>query len=186
MQAEDRIDMELLKLIADALSEAKHMERMAGHISQVMTGALSIKGSSIFALNPETDELEVLGSFGLSLPYLNKGPVMAERGLACRIGEAAIVIPDVSRSDRLQYPEEAAREGIAAIVSIPVQFNRRLIGCLRLYDHAVWEVTDRDLEALHRVADIIGLAMMVSRLLTALRAVKETVDGVHAVWLEGV
>ena len=33
-----------------------------------------------------------------------------------------MIIPDISRSDRLQYPEAAVQEGVAATVSMPILF----------------------------------------------------------------
>lgn len=184
MSAQDRIDMDIFKVVSRAIPESASLERMTHHMGQLLVGALGLKGCNIFALNPETDELEVLGGFGLSIRYMNKGPVLSEKGLACRSEGEAVVIADVVRSKRLQYPDEAVEEGIAAIVSVPICFSKRLIGCLRLYHGEIWSVSERDLDSLHLLAEHIGLAMMYSRVSNALSSVKDTVDAVHTVWLE--
>jgi hypothetical protein len=84
----------------------------------------------------------------------------------------------------LQYPDNAKEEGIRAIVSLPIKFYGKVIGSMRLYHHAVWDISERDLDSLLLLAENIGLAMTYTRLLNAMQAVKDTVNGVHKVWLE--
>ena len=59
-----------------------------------------------------------------------------------------------------------------------------MIGSVRLYHDAVWDISERDLDSLLLLAENIGLAMTYTRLLNAMQAVKDTVNEVHKVWLE--
>jgi hypothetical protein len=59
-----------------------------------------------------------------------------------------------------------------------------VIGALRLYHHSVWNLSVSDLDSLMLLSEIIGLALMYTRLRFALRAVKENVNDIHSVWLE--
>jgi hypothetical protein len=63
-----------------------------------------------------------------------------------------------------------------------VVFSGKVIGALRLYSHESWDVSDADLEILVLFADHVGMAMMYTRLLNALKRIKQTVDDVHPVW----
>jgi len=184
MVAEDRINMDIYKVVTRAIAASDNLEDMATQLTQLLVGALGIKGSTIFVLNPDTEELEALASFGLSINYMNKGPILVKKSLDHQLRGEPIVIRDVTNSDRLQYPEDAQKEGISAIVSLPISLHGKLIGVLRLYHYERWDVSERDLDSLMIFTENIGLALMYTRLLQALKFVKETVDEVHPIWLD--
>ncbi len=99
-------------MVIKVVSEADDLETMTSELSQLLVGAMEIKGCTIFALNPETEELEILASFGLSLKYVNKGPVLLKKSIDPKVSGEPVVIRDVSASeDRLQYPQHAKHEG---------------------------------------------------------------------------
>ena len=184
MAIEEKIDIDVFKVVTRAIAEADNLELLTGRLSQLLVAALGIKGCSIFAINHETEELEILGSFGLSVGYVNKGPVLSAKSIARTVKGEPIVVTDTSNSDLLQYPQEAMVEGVRAVVSLPITLHGRVIGALRLYHYDVWEVSDRDLDSLMLLSEIIGLALMYTRLRNALLSVKETTNEIHAVWLE--
>jgi signal transduction protein with GAF and PtsI domain len=183
MSAEEKIDIDLFKVVFRAIAQSDNLEIMANHLTQLLVAALEIKGCTIFALNPESNELEDLASFGLSMGYLEKGPVLSDKSIAETFKGKPVVIPDVNNTNRLQYPQDAKVEGIGAIVSVPIKFYGRVIGNLRLYHHEVWDISDRDVDSLLVLAENIGLAMTYTRVLKALKIIRYTVDDIHSVWL---
>ncbi|MDJ0828941.1 MAG: GAF domain-containing protein [Desulfobacterales bacterium] len=183
MAAEDKISIQIFKLISRAITESEDFQDMATRITQLAVGALDIKGCTIFILDPETDELEPLGSSGLSIDYLNKGPVLVNQSIGNRLKEESVVISDVNQSDQLQYPEYAQKEGIEAIISIPIKLHSRFIGVLRLYHYETWQISEQDLDSLNLFAENIGLAMMYTRLKNVLISIKHTIGDIHPVWL---
>lgn len=185
MRAEEKIDIDLFKVVFRAIAQSDNLEIMANHLTQLLVAALEIKGCTIFALNPELDELEVLASFGLSMNYLQKGPVLSDKSITDTFKGKPIVIPDVNDTDRLQYQQDAKEEGIGAIVSVPIDFNGKVIGAVRLYHNEVWDISDRDVDSLLVLSENIGLAMTYTRVLTALKTIRYTVDDIHSVWLPG-
>lgn len=186
MSIQEKIDIDVFKVVTRAVAQSDNLDIMTDHMSQLLVGSLGLKGCSIFAVNMESEELEILGGFGLSIQYLNKGPVLSEKSIAQTLKGEPMVISDISKSDLLQYPEEAKAEGIQAIVSLPIKLYGRVIGTLRLYHHEVWEVSQRDMDSLLLLAEIIGLGLMYTRLLNACQAVKETVNDIHTVWLDPI
>jgi signal transduction protein with GAF and PtsI domain len=178
------MEFDIFKMIVRYIAESDNLETMGNQSTQLLVGSLGIKASAIFALNPEMEELEHLASFGLSIDYLNKGPVKIDESKGWTSRKAPIAIKDVANTDLLQYPEQAEQEGIMAIVSVPILFSGRVIGLLRLYHDKTWDISEADLDALSVLAEIIGMAMMYSRIRSALHSVKDTVSEVHSVWLE--
>jgi transcriptional regulator with GAF, ATPase, and Fis domain len=184
MQNDERINIDIFKVVTRAIAKSCNLEIMAKHLTQLLVGAMEIKGATIFASNIETKELEVLGSFGLSIRYMNKGPVFFDRSIRDAMKKKAVVVKDVTQSDVLQYPEDAVQEGVRAIVAVPIEFSGRVIGVLRLYHREVWDISSRDLDSLHVLSETIGLAMMYARMHNAIAAVKEIVGDVHEAWVD--
>ncbi len=176
MSAEDKIDINIFKVVTHAIAESDDLEIMANHLTQLLVGTLDIKGCVLFVLNPHTKELENLASFGLSINYLNKGPIVFDKSIGCIQDRESIIIKDVEKSDLLQYPDEAISEGIAAIVSTPIIFAGDTIGALRLYHREPWVISERDVDSLMLLSENIGLALRYTRLLNAMQLVKETVN----------
>ena len=176
MSSEDKINIDIFKVVTRAIAESDNMGIMADHLTQLLVAALEIKGCTIFALNPETDELEILASFGMSNDYISKGPIMADKSIGSLLKGGPIVIRDVDNTDLLQYPEDAKKEGIGSIAALPIIFLQKPVGAIRLYHHEPWDISDTDLDSLLLLAENIGLAMMYTRLLNSLQAVQESID----------
>jgi transcriptional regulator with GAF, ATPase, and Fis domain len=175
MSNEDRINIDIFKVVSKAIAESDNLGIMTNHLTQLLVGALGIKACTIFALNPETTELEVLASFGLSINYMNKGPILADKSIGDALKGEPIVVQDVTATDQLQYPKEAVAEGIGSMVSHPIMFYGDPIGVLRLYHSEPWDISKRDLESLQLLAENVGLAMMYTRLLNTLQSIKDTI-----------
>ena len=176
MSEETKISIETFKTVTKAIAQSNNLDIMTNHLTQLLVAALEIKGCAIFVLDPETKELQVLASFGLSPKYLGKGPVQAEKSIAENLDGKPVIVPDVNKEANLQYPEEAKREGITSILSVPIVFLSEVIGALRLYHHDVWHISERDLDSLHLLAENIGLAMTYTRLLNAVQSITEVVS----------
>ena len=176
MSSEDKINIDIFKVVTRAIAESDNLGIMTNHLTQLLVGALEIKACTIFALNWETEELEVLASFGLSINYMNKGPILAGKSIGRTVRVEPIIIRDVTKTDLLQYPEHAREEGIGGMVSLPITFYGKSIGALRLYHYEVWDVSERDLDSLQLLAENIGLAMMYTRLLNTLQSIKDNIN----------
>ena len=184
MSVEEKIDIDIFKVVFRAIAESDNLEIMTNHLTQLLVAALEIKGCTLFALNQESEELEVLASFGLSMKYLNKGPLLTGKSIGATLKGQPIVIRDVNKTDQLQYPDDAKNEGIGAIISVPIIFNSNAIGALRLYHHDAWEISDKDIDSLLVLAENIGLAMTYTRLLNAIQTIRYTVDDMQSIGME--
>jgi signal transduction protein with GAF and PtsI domain len=182
MPVEEKIDIDLFKVVFKAMAQSDNLEIMANHLTQLLVATLEIKGCTIFAINPETGELEVLASFGLSMNYVHKGPLLKDKSIGATLEGKPIAIRDINKTDHLQYPEDAKEEGIGAIVSIPIKFYDSVIGALRLYHHKVWDISEKDVDSLSVLARNIGLAMAFTRMLKTVKKIRYAIDDVESLW----
>ena len=163
MKKEYRNYESLLK-ITGAISATKDPEDAVALIVESVKTALDVKGCSLFLVNRQTDELTLAGAYGLSDEYLNKGPISSIRSIAESLTEGPVAIYDVSDDPRIQYPEEAIKEGIASIMSVPIIIHNHVIGALRVYTADHWEFTLEDVNLVQAVAQIAGMAIEMCRL----------------------
>jgi signal transduction protein with GAF and PtsI domain len=176
MASENRITIDIFKSVTRAIAHSEDLDIMSNHLVQLLTAGLDIKGCAIFVLNAVTEELEILASFGLSAKYLTKGPLSMPKSITETFQGKPVVISDLNeKNTSLQYPEEARKEGIASIVSLPIIHLAEVIGVLRLYHFEPWKVSDQDLESLQILSGIVGLAMTYTRFHNAVHAIAEVV-----------
>ena len=84
-----------------------------------------------------------------------------------------MAIFDVADDPRIQYPEDAIREGIASILSVPIIIGDNLIGCMRVYTAEPWEFTLNDVNFVQAVAQIVGMGLEMCRVNKGL---KDSID----------
>ena len=183
MAVEEKIDIDVFKVVFRAMAQSDNLEIMANHLTQLLVAALEIKGCTIFALSPESGELEILASFGLSMAYVHKGPVLTDKSISETSTGTPTVIRDVKNTERLQYPEDAIKEGIGAIVSVPINFYGEVVGAVRLYHHDTWDISEKDVDSLLVLAENIGLAMAYTRVLKALKTIRYTIGDIRGLWM---
>lgn len=183
MVDQNKISFEIYQLFVQTISQAKNIETMGHNLVQLIVSALEIKGATIFVLDPESEELEVLASAGLSMNYIHKGPILVDKSIKFGANRTPVVISDVETSDELQYPEKAREEGVRAIVSYPINMRGKIIGSLRLYHKDVWEISEEDKMFIEVTTGSLGIALMYFRVATAVSEIKETVNDIHPIWL---
>lgn len=135
--------------------------------------ALDAKGCALFLINRKTHELEIAASYSLSDEYINKGPLSALKSITQSAEDGPVAIYDVGDDPRIQYPEEAKKEGIASILSVPIITRAKLTGVLRVYTSEPWEFTLEDVNFVQALAQIAGMAIEMSRLY---QGQKEAID----------
>ena len=183
MSGTHKLDLSGYQLLVETLAGAGDITTMGGQFSQLLVGSMGIKGASVFIVNPETEELELLATQGLSMDYVKKGPILVDRSIRLTSNREPVVIEDVTRSDALQYPDMAEKEGIRSIISLPLDARGRIIGALRLYHSQPWKVTGEEMILLEVLGKNLGMALRYFRLTTVVRSMKATMEELHPIWL---
>ncbi len=167
------ISYETMIRITKAISHSRDPEEVVLMTVDGIKTALDAKGCALFLINRKTDELKLAASFGLSDEYINKGPVSALKSIAQSAEDGPVAIFDVGDDPRIQYPEEAKKEGIASILSVPIISRAKMTGVLRVYTSEPWEFTLEDVNFVQALAQIAGMAIEMSRLY---QGQKESID----------
>ncbi len=157
------INYETFIKVSNAISHSKEPEEVALMTVEGIKTALGIKGCALFLLNRKTNELEVAASYGLSEQYLDKGPISALHSITESLKEGPVAITDALNDPRLQYPDEAKKEGIASILSVPIQVHGKILGALRVYTAEPWDFTHNDVNFVGAIAQIAGMSIKMAK-----------------------
>ena len=164
------INYETLNRITDAVSSSLELDDVSEHIVHSLTDALGIKGCALMLLDRSTNELKLAAAYGLSQAYLEKGPISAQKSIADSLTDGPVAIYDVEDDPRIQYPEEAKKEGIKSIMSHPLILRGKPLGVLRLYNAESWEVVLQDVAIIQSIALIVALTIDNIRIQKGLQA----------------
>lgn len=157
------LNYEILLKVTKAISHSKDPEEVVLMTVESIKTTLEAKGCAVFLINRITDKLEVAASYGLSDKYLNKGPLSALNSISRSLEDGPVAIYDVSDDPRIQYPQEAKKEGIASILSVPIVAGGNVIGALRVYTSDPWEFTLEDVNFVQAMAYMAGMAIDMAR-----------------------
>ena len=152
------------KDISKTINSSLNLKEVLDLITKNITMVLHVKACTLFLLDRERKRLEVSATFGLSEAYLKKGPLNADKSITDSLKGNAVLIYDVQEDSRMQYPEEAIREGIASILSVPIPVKGKVIGVLRIYTAHPRKFSDDEIEFVCGLAEMGGIAIVNARM----------------------
>jgi len=185
MMRDHEIDyLRLFTEVCKQINASLNINEVLSSIAEHSTKALDAKGAAVFLLDAGRQRLQLSGAYGLSRSYLTKGPLEAERSIApCLRGET-VLVEDVETDPRIQYPDEARKEGVASIYSVPMAVQGRIIGVLRIYSGTSHRFSEIEREFVAGLAEIGSLGIENARMHNDLRdSYDQLIIDVHE-WFE--
>lgn len=149
---------------AAAINSSLTPESVLAAIVENVTKSLDVKGCSIMLLTPDRKVLLHTAHHGLSKRYVRKGSVSADISIAETLKGRPVTILDATMDARVQYREQAKKEGIASLLSVPVKLRGEVVGVLRVYTAQPRRFTDSDLFFVSAVANLGAIALENARL----------------------
>ena len=166
-------ELEYLKLFKDvckSINSSLNFGEVLKSITENTVRMLNVKGCAIFLLDEKQKRLNISASYGLSEAYIGKGPIDAEKSIAECMGGKQVLVADAADDPRIQYAQEAKREGIVSILSVPLSIKERIIGVLRIYTSKPREFSDVDQEFISGLAEIGSIGIENARMYHHLQA----------------
>lgn len=119
-------------VMGDGLNSQVDTVELLESTAKSLVEQFNLKACHFRLLSRDQKILEHVASYGLSDRFLSKGPVDAERSVTKALDGEMVIVEDSSSDDRIQYPEEFAKEGIVSVVTIPLATRGQVIGVMRL------------------------------------------------------
>lgn len=160
---EKKVYLESYQNICKAISSSISLDEVLKLIATNVVKVMNVKASLLRLLNRETKQLEVAAHYGLSEKYVNKGPVAYDASIDDALAGMAVSVYDMAEHKDSKYYAEALEEGIRSILSIPLRFEKEIIGILRMYTTEPVKYTDEDLKFISAIAEQGAIAIVNAR-----------------------
>jgi len=155
--------------IAASVNSARTPESVVSYIVESVAKAMGARGCSLLLLTPDREQLLHTASYGLSDWYIRKGPISAEKSIAGALDKWPVIIEDATKDERVQYHEEAKKEGIVSVLSLPVMLREEVVGLIRVYTSVPRQFKDADIYFLGAVANLGAIALENARLYDSIK-----------------
>lgn len=119
-------------------------------------------GVSLVLLDSSRKKLIHTSSRGLPQFYLRKGILDADRSLSEVLSGQPVVIIDLAKDSRVQYPEVATQAGIVSMLGVPVMSDGSTVGSIRVYTKECYEFTNQDISFVVTMANLASIAISYS------------------------
>ncbi len=145
--------------IARAVNSTLEVRGVLQSIVESVTKAVGAKGCAVLLLTTEKGQLTHSADYGLSREYVQKGPVRPTHILTEFADGKNVLMVDVSADARVEYREEAIREGIVSMLSVPMMLGEELVGVLRIYASESRSYSAEEIDFLRAAANLGALAL---------------------------
>ena len=152
------------------INSSLNLSKVLNLITQNVITALNVKACTVFLWNRKQSTLEVSATRGLNESYLQKGALDADKSIAETLQGKSVLIHDIAGDPRVQYPDEAKKEGIVSIFSVPISVKGLIIGVLRIYTLEKKQFSEDEVDFITGLADMGGIAIDNARMHDHLKA----------------
>jgi HD-GYP domain-containing protein (c-di-GMP phosphodiesterase class II) len=168
---ERREDAASLLKVSRTVNASLRASEVLRTIAETAVRITSAKACSIRLLNRERTELVLAASYGLSLDYLARGRVRVAESEVDRevVSGRVMALLEVREDPRFRYREEARKEGLVSLLSIPLLKGTEVFGTLSVYSQARHQWSRRERRLLQAFAEQAGIAIHNARLHEDLR-----------------
>lgn len=174
-----------LREIGASLTASLELKPMLGSLLLRTAQALGTQAGSLRLLGPRRQTLHLAAAYGLSDSYLAKRAVkVAESGVDRHvlIKREPLVLTELSEATELQYPVEAQREGIRAVLVAPLCARGDSIGVLRVYASELRHFGSDEVSFAATAANLGALALENAKLHEALKQRLEALQADSNAW----
>jgi GAF domain-containing protein len=160
--------------VAAVLNSARDPQAVLHAIVALVAKAVGAKGCSLMLLTPDRKVLLHTAAYGLSDWYVRKGPVSADKSISESLEGKAVAVLEATKDERVQYRQQARKEGIVSILSVPTMLREEIIGVIRVYTGEPRQFNTEDIYFVRAVAHLGAIALENARLYEAVQKDYET------------
>ena len=107
--------------IAKAINSSLQVREVMSILTQNTVTAIDAEGRAVLLLSPDKKRLWHRAVWGLSDSHINEGPLSADSSTAeACIQARPVLVLKANEDERIQSQEEAKKEGIASMLSVPL------------------------------------------------------------------
>ncbi len=162
LMLQERVEeMTTLLQLSKLISGQRGVEEVLQTIVRSVVELMGVKAATIRLLSEDRHELVIQAAHGLSDRYMDKGPILISGSRIDReaLRGRVVYVEDMFEDDRVMYPEEARREGLASILAVGMIYRGQALGVMRVYTEEVQIFTKTKMYLLRAIGQLAAAAV---------------------------
>jgi GAF domain-containing protein len=157
---------ESLASVSRTINSTFNLDDALNVITQEACVLMQARMCSLMLLDETRQWLDLRASSGAGEAYLHKPRVRVEEGLLGVVirRKKPLQVSNVQTSTRYQNVEVAQREGLVALLSVPLLFSGQAIGTLNVYTGQPYSFSNEEIRILSALAELSAIAIEKARL----------------------
>jgi signal transduction histidine kinase len=166
---------ESLASVSQIINSALNLDDALSVVTREACVLMHTRMCSLMLLDETRDWLDLRASYGAGEAYLRKPRLAVEESLLGVVlrRKKPLQVPNVQTSTRYQNVEVARREGLVALLSVPLLFSGEAIGTLSVYTGEPYSYSNEEIRILSALAELSAIAIEKARLYERLVDVEE-------------
>jgi signal transduction histidine kinase len=157
---------ESLASVSQTINSTLNLDDALSAITREACVLMHAKMCSLVLLDDTRQWLDLQASFGAGSAYLRKPRLGVEESLLGVVvrRKKPLQVANVQTSSRYQNVEVARREGLVALLSVPLLFSGETIGALNVYTGQPYSFSNEEIRLLSALAELSAIAIQKARL----------------------
>ena len=157
---------ESLASVSRTINSTLNLDDALSVITREACLLMQAKMCSLMLLDSARDRLELRASFGAGEAYIKRPPLSVEDSLLGVVvrRKKPLQLENVQVSSRYQSVEVARREGLVALLSVPLLYGGQATGTLSVYTDHPYTFSNEEIHILSALAELSAIAIEKARL----------------------
>jgi signal transduction histidine kinase len=157
---------ESLASVSQTINSTLSLDDALNVITREASVLMRARMCSLMLLDQAGEWLDLRSSYGAGEAYLRKPRVSVEEGLLGVVvrRKKPLQVPNVQTSSRYQSVEVAQKEGLVALLSVPLVFSGKAIGTLNVYTGQPYSFSNEEIRILSALAELSAIGIEKARL----------------------
>jgi signal transduction histidine kinase len=157
---------ETLATVSQTINSTLSLDDALNAIIREACLLMGAKVGSLMLLDSSRQWLDLRASYGAGEAYLRKPRLAIDESLLGIVvrRKKPIQIENVQSSTRYQNVETARREGLVALLSVPLLYTGQAIGALSVYTGEPYQFSNEEIRTLSALAELSAIAIEKARL----------------------
>jgi len=157
---------ESLASVSQTINSTLNLDDALNVITREASVLMRARMCSLMLLDDTREWLDLRASHGAGEAYLRKPRVSVEEGLLGVVirRKKPLQVTNVQTSTRYQSIDVAQREGLVALLSVPLIFGGQAIGTLNVYTGQPYSFSNEEIRILSALAELSAIAIEKARL----------------------
>ena len=166
---------ESLASVSQVINSTLNLDDALNVITREACVLMRTRMCSLMLLDDTREWLDLRASYGAGEAYVHKPRLSVQESLLGVVvrRKKPLQVPNVQTSSRYQNVELARREGLAAVLSVPLLFRDQALGTLSVYTGQPYSFSNEEIRILSALAELSAIAIEKARLYERLVDVEE-------------